>query len=81
MKLLHTNVMAYSNCRGPGQVQGTGTRPMGPYILYKNVHPGSRQGKELYPLIPIVLVQFPVPVPVPFLCSVNKPLNQNMENN
>ena len=52
-----------------GQVQGTGLGLMGPKKIYKNVHTGSRQGKEPEPIV--VLVQFPVPILVPR--SVIKP--------
>ena len=57
----------------PGQLQGVVPKLMGPNVLYRNVHTGLDR-KEPDPLFPIVLVQFPVPVPVPFLCSMNKPL-------
>ena len=58
------------NCNGlftlHGNGTGTGTGPgaMGPNVLYGNVHTGLRLGKEQDPLFSIVLVQYPVPVPV-----------------
>ena len=41
--------MAYSHYTGTtlGQVHGAGPGVMGPNILYRNVHTGLRQGKEL----------------------------------
>ena len=53
-------VMVYSHCTGtgPGQVQGMGT-----WFIYCT---------ERFTLFPIMLVQFPVPVPAPLPCSVNK---------
>ena len=70
----HSNIMAYSHCTGtgPGQVQGTRPGPMGTNILSRNV-PCLRQGKEPGSIVSIVLIQFPVPVPFPFTCCVNKP--------
>ena len=60
---------------GNGTRTGTGKRPgaMGPNILYRNIHTGLRQGKEPESIVSIVLLKFPVPVPVTFPCSVNKP--------
>ena len=46
---------------------------MGPNLLYRKVHSGLRHGKDLGPIVPVVLVRWAVPVPVPFLCSVNEP--------
>ena len=70
-------LIVYAHCTGlePGQVQGTGLGAIGPYssILYRNVQTGLRQGQEPDPLSAIVLVQFPLPVQVPFLCSVYNP--------
>ena len=67
--------MAYSHCPGPGtgQVEGMGPGPMGPDILYRNVHTGPRWGMERRLIVSIVLVQFLEPVKVPFPCVVNKP--------
>ena len=51
---------------GPGAI--------GPHILYRNnMVQDSERNQD--PLFPIMLVQFPVPVLVPFPSSVNKPLN------
>ena len=49
-----------------------GNGPVGPNILYGNVHTGPRQDRNWDPLFPVVLVPFPVPVT--FSCRVNKPL-------
>ena len=67
--------MAYSHCTGTvlGQVQGTEPGGMGPNVLYRNVHTGLRLGEVPDPLFPVVLVQFPEPVPLPVPCSVNQP--------
>ena len=62
-----------SNSTGTGQVQGNRLRLTGSSMLYRNAHTGLKQGKEPDPLFPIVLVQFAVPVPVPFPSIVNKP--------
>ena len=58
---------------GLGKVEGIGTGLIGPNVLYRNVHTGLNRGSNQDPLFPIVPVQFSVPVPVPFPCSVNKP--------
>ena len=55
---------------GTGEVQETGLGPMGPNVLYGNVHTGRRQRKELGHIVP---VSFLLAVLVPFPCSVNKP--------
>ena len=70
-------LMAHSHCTDPGPVLGPelGTGTMDFYILCCTVHTALRQGHKPDPLSPIVLVLFPVPAPVPVLCSVNKQLH------
>ena len=66
------NVMAHLHFTGRelgrklGRVQGTGPGTMGPNMLYGNVHTGLSQRKNHDALFPVVLVQFPVLVPMPF---------------
>ena len=58
------------------QVQGKiapGT--MEPNMLYRNVQLVQHRERNQDKLFPVVLVLFPVPVPIPFLCSVNKSLD------
>ena len=68
--------MAYSHCTrtGRGQAKGMGPILMDPNLLWRIVHtrPDREGNQDL--LFPIMPVQLPVPAPVPFPCSVNKPL-------
>ena len=52
-------------------VSRTRKNPIGPNVLYRNIRTGPRQEKEPRPVDSTVLVQFVVPIPVPFPCSVN----------
>ena len=58
--------MARSHCTEPGQGTGIGdgTRINGFLYIMFNVHTALRQEQEPDQLSPIVLVPFPVPVPV-----------------
>ena len=69
-------IITYSHCMGmqSGQAQGTGLRAMGSSILYRNVHTGLRQAKELGSIVSYCARPVHLPVPIPFLCSVDKPL-------
>ena len=60
---------------------GDGTRINGFLYIMFTVHTALRQGQERDPLSPIVLVPFPVDVPVPVPCSVNKPLKITRKGN
>ena len=62
--------MACSHCTGSGQVQGTRLGPMGPNILYNNVHTGPGQGKEPGPIV--FYCDGPVPLPVLGLVPVQR---------
>ena len=60
---------------GLGQVEGMGLELMSPNKKYTEMFTLVQDGKRnLDQLFPIVPDQFPVPVPVPVWCSVNKPL-------
>ena len=58
---------------GPGQVQGTGRKVFLIYCaeMFTQVRDREKNQNQLFAL---ELVQFPVPVPVLFPCTVNKPL-------
>ena len=66
-------IMAYSHSTGPGRDSYRGQDSV-PIYYAGNVHTGPNQFQEPDPMSPIVLVPFRVPVQVPFLCNVNKPL-------
>ena len=61
-------ITAYSHCTGPGQAEVAGTAQWG------TVDSGLFPYFRLVYRYPSLLVPFPVPVQVPFPCSVNKPL-------
>ena len=68
------SLMAYSHCARTGQVQGTGSGVMGSNILYRIVHTGLRQGKELEPIVsycagPVPCSCPPVPIHVHCKCG------------
>ena len=65
--------MARPHYTGLGVGPGIGPGTMGYYILCRTVHTAPGPGMVPHPLSPIMPVQFHVPVPVSFPCSVNKP--------
>ena len=69
-------VMAYSHCKGtgPGQIRGMAPGAVGTNMLYRNVHTFWDRGRNQDPLFPIVLVQFPVPVPDPIAAQCEQPI-------
>ena len=65
--------MVYSHCMGMEleQVQGMGMGAMGPNVLYRNGHTGTRQGKEPGSVVSYSAGPVPCtcPGPVPVQCE------------
>ena len=65
--------MVYSHCTGMelGQVQGTVPGQIGPYVVYKIVHTGLRQGQKPGPIVSHCASQIPCTCPgsVPMQCE------------
>ena len=57
-----------------GTEKGTGNRNVTGGFCMEMLTLVQEEERKLDQLFPIVLVQFPVPVLIPFPCSVNKPL-------